>query len=321
MLKIFTSLFLVSLLFNNVIAQTISEKEIFRLEFKGLADTYNFIQDSANSNYCYFYRLEDENKTFIISNNSTSEKFDYAGPEDVKFDSKGNYYSVTGNYKADYGIDNNFLVVNGKVVKNYDYIESYSSYIDASGEYVFIFKENEFYKLGYYSIDNGFRQSEGYENIRPVYNYIEVQSENSEESEAYGNTNFYLNEKGERGFIALRNGKAKILFESSEISTNYSDINESSITNNKNNELSFIAKTGGKFFEKVGNEFVVSGSKEYDKVELANVPLVFNKNNEPVYVAGDSISEYKYNYYLMIGNQRMKPSYKNGKTNKNSFRK
>ncbi|MEO8664740.1 MAG: hypothetical protein ABI462_04520 [Ignavibacteria bacterium] len=304
MIKILTQLFIVSVFFSRLSAQTMTEKEIFRLEYKGMADTYNLIRDSASTNYCYFYRVEDENKTFIISNNSVSEKFDYAGPADVRFDSKGNYYAVTSNYRADYGLDNNFLIVNGKLVKNYDYIESYSSYIDKAGEFVFVFKENELYKLGYYNIDNSsFRQSEGYVNIRPLYRYVESRPGTEEESEGYSGNDFYLNENGERGFIALSDGKATLVFETSEIPTDYSDINESSLTKNKNNELSFIAKAGGKFFEKVGNEFVVSGKKEYDKFELVTVPLTFNNNNDPVYIAGDSINENVYNYYLMTGNK------------------
>ncbi|MDQ3194634.1 MAG: hypothetical protein M3P82_06510, partial [Bacteroidota bacterium] len=316
MIKILTQLLFVSVIFSHTHAQSISEKEIFRLDYKGTTDTYNFVRDSAGSNYCYFYRIDEENKTFIISGSSTSDKFDYASPEDVKFDLKGNYYAVTSNYKADYGIDNNFLIVNGKLVKNYDYIESYSSYINKAGEFVFVFKENDLFKLGYYNIENGFRESKGYENIRPVFKFVQAQYGREEESQGYGNADYFFNENGERAFIAIFNGKANIVFETGEIATDYSDINESSIILNRNNELSFIAKRGGRFFEKIGNEFVVSGAKEYDQFELAYIPLQFDKNNDPVYVAGDSITEANYNYYLVIGNQKQIAEFDNGKSRK-----
>ncbi|MDQ3022145.1 MAG: hypothetical protein M3R36_16465 [Bacteroidota bacterium] len=290
---------------NNLSSQSITEKEIFRLTYKGDADAYNFIYDSSSSNYCYLYRPEDENKVFIISNNSVSEKYDNIYAEDIRFDSEGNYYVIGADFKKDYGVDNNFLIVNGKNVLNYNYIESYNAFINNNEDYVFIFKESEQYKIGYYNIDSGFRKSEGYESIKPIYNYKAIQYHHEGEAEGYRSEDFYLNENGERGFIAISNGKAKIVFETSEIQTTYNDINELSFSKNKNNELSFIAKTGAKFYEKVGNEFVVSGNNAYDKFELVSTPLSFNNTDEPVYTAGDSVGEFKFIYYPVIGNKKI----------------
>lgn len=292
-------------------SQSVTETEVFTLTYEGEADAYSFIADSNSTNYCYFYRDPDAGKTFIISNNSTSEKFDYAGPEDLKFDANGNYFTVTSNMRADYGIDNYFLVVNGKVVRNYDYMESYSSYFNKKGDYVFIFKENELYKIGSYNYNNNtFTQSEGYENLRPLYKFVESYG-GEEGSESYSVDNYYYNVDGERGFVGNKNGKTDLIFESSIIPTDYSDINETSLTLNKNNELSYIAKRGGKFYEKIGNEFVVSGSKEYASQEIATVPLFFDNNNEPVYVAGDSISDTRNIYFIMTGSSRQRVTTEN----------
>ena len=83
---------------------------------------------------------------FIISNKNLSDKYEYIAPEEIIFDSKGNYYAVASDYRADYGINNYFLIVNGKVIKSYDYIEAYSAYINKKNEYVFIFKEKDIYR-------------------------------------------------------------------------------------------------------------------------------------------------------------------------------
>lgn len=306
MKKSFTALSFYFLIISNLFSQSISEKELFRLTFKGDADAYSFIYDSNSTNYCYLYTLPDEKKTFIISNNSTSDKYDFVAGEDIRFDKEGNYYAINTNYKADYGIDNNFLIVNGKNVLNYEYIESYNTYVNNSGEFVFIFKEFDLYKLGYYSLKNGFRKSEGYESIKPLFKSNPVLYQREGDADGYRDSDFYRNEKNERGFVVISNGKAKLIFETTEIPTDYSDINESSLTMNKNNELSFIAKKEGKFYEVMGNEFVVSGNTEYDKFELISMPLIFNKINEPVYVAGDSVSEFKNIYFPVIGSKPVK---------------
>lgn len=309
MMRSFLFFVLFFLQFNVSISQELIEKEILKIDYSGSADIYDFVLDSVSGTYCYAYRIEDQNKSFIISNNSTSEKYDYVMIETIQFDSKGNYYAITSNYKPDYGVDNYFLIVNGKEVRNSNYIDGYSSYINNNGDYVFIFKDNELYRLGYYNIDKGFIESEAYENIKPIYRYVESFGEHEGDGGPVNPENFYRNEKGERGFIANAFNQTKIIFETSSSSYDCSDIYESSVTTNKNNELSFIGKKNGKFFEHVGNEFVVSGNKEYDEFQLAKVPLLFNSGNEPVYSAGDSIGEYKYDYWLMIGNAKQNVKY------------
>lgn len=303
MTKILQFFFLVLICLSSAYSQTISEKELYTLSYKGTIEIYNFTYDQNSGTYCYIYRIEDENKVFIISNNSMSEKYDDVIISDIHFDSKGNYYTNAANYKKDYGIDNNFLVVNGKQVLNFSYIEGHSAYVNSKGEYVFIFKEFDKYKIGYYSVDKGFKGSEAYEYVKPIYsndfsNLVEG------EAEALAENNFYHNENGERGFIALSNAGAKLIFETSVIQTNYSDIHETSLTTNNNNELSFIAKKAGRFYEGVGNELVVSGNKEYDIFETVMPSLLFNSSNEPVYVAADSISDLDYDYYVVAGNQK-----------------
>jgi len=289
-----------------LLSQTISEKEVFNLTYKGNVDSYNFIYDNASGNYCYVYNIPDEGKSFIISKKGLSDKYDYIAPEEIKFDSKGNYYAVTSDYKAEYGINNYFLVANGNVIKSYEYIEAYSSYLNKKNEYVFIFKEKDLYKIGYYSPEKGFRQTDSYDYIRAAFNYVESSGHMEGDMIAYKEEDFFHNDKAERAFIATAKGKSRIIFETSTVKTDYSDINESSLTMNKNNELSFIAKKGGRFYEKGGNEFAVSGSKEYKKFELATAPLLFNSSNEPVYIAGDSVTDYKTEYFLVIGEQIQK---------------
>lgn len=285
--------------------QTITETEIFNLTYKGDADSYFLKYDKSGTNYTYVYRINDENKNFIISPKNLSDKYDYIEPLQILFDKDGNYYTVATNYKEEYGADNYFIVVNGDEVKNYNYIEQYSSFLNKKNEYVFIFKTGEKYRIGYYNINSGFRQSDEYDNIRPAFNTDMLSSKMEGDMVSYDDKYFFRNKNGERAYIATKNGKTSIIFESEEIKTGYGDINEGSLTYNKNNELSYIAKKNGRFYEFAGGEFVVSGGKVYESFDVVSNPLIFNENNEPVYVAGDSTEEYKYSYYVVSGNQKL----------------
>lgn len=273
--KIFL-LFLLVIFSNNTFSQTIDEKEIFSLDYKGNTELYNFIMDEASGNFCYAYLIPDEKKTFLISPKGQSEKYDFIMTFDTKFDSKGNYFTNAGNYESDYGIDNYFLIINGKTIKGLEYIESSSSFIDKKDEYVFIFKIKEDYFIGYAKADGSFRQSEKYDIVKPVYKYFQGRGMEGD-NEQIGDEYFYRNADGERGFIVVKNGKAGLLFGEDIKMTDYSDIHESSLTLDNNNELTFIAKNGGKFYENAGDEFVVSGDIKFNSFDYVTPPVLFNK--------------------------------------------
>ncbi|MBK9334269.1 MAG: hypothetical protein IPM96_18130 [Ignavibacteria bacterium] len=286
------------------IAQTVEEKELFDLKYEGNADIYSFISDEKSGNYCYAYKVPGQEKFFLISRDGESEKYDYFFPFDVKFDSRGNYFAVAVNNVQDYGTDNNFLVVNGKTVKGLEFIETYSSFMNKSDEFVFVFKTGDKFYFGYAKADGSFRQSESYDNIKTMYNSVQERYYDGED----GNTSadyYYYNDKGERGFIIIKDGNAGLKFGDDVTMTEYSDINESSVTFNKNNELSFIAKTGGRFYEKAGNEFAVSGSKVYKSFDYVYPPLMFSSENIPLYSAGDSTGEYSKSVFFVSGSDKL----------------
>jgi len=312
--KIFL-LFLLVIFSNNTFSQTIDEKEIFSLDYKGNTELYNFIMDEASGNFCYAYLIPDEKKTFLISPKGQSEKYDFIMTFDTKFDSKGNYFTNAGNYESDYGIDNYFLIINGKTIKGLEYIESSSSFIDKKDEYVFIFKIKEDYFIGYAKADGSFRQSEKYDIVKPVYKYFQGRGMEGD-NEQIGDEYFYRNADGERGFIVVKNGKAGLMFGEDIKMTDYSDIHESSLTLDNNNELTFIAKNGGKFYENAGDEFVVSGDIKYNSFDYVTPPVLFNKNNEPVYKASDSTEQFTHNKYLVKNNEKLPLNFEQSEVDK-----
>lgn len=299
-----------------LISQTVTEKEIFTLTYNGSADPYSFVYDDKTGLYSYLYYIEGEKNCFLIGNDFVSDKYEYIDVFESRTDSKGNRYTVAGNYSADYGTDNNFLLLNGKEILNFEYIEGYSSFINKDDEYVFVYKKLGSYYIGRYSPDKGLSSSGGYELIRTAYkdtvNYYKEEGENSR----YTVDNFYRDDNGERCFIAVRDGKANLIFETREIKTDYSDINDVSLTKNRNNELTYIAKRKGRFYESTGYELVVSGNKEYKTFPSVYPPVRFNRNNEPVYYGSDSLGENNYSYYAVTGNEKLKVRWKNSLSKK-----
>jgi len=303
MKKTILIIFVLCLLITNGLTQTFTEKEIYKNTYKGKLDANNFIYDKASGTFCYLYSIENENKFFIISNNTVSGKYDYFNFHETCFDSKGNYYSVSTDYKKDYGSDNYFLVVNGKTILDFNYIDGYSSYLNNNNEFVFIFKQFEEFKLGYYSIENGFRSTDGYKVIEPIY-YI-----NKFGYEEEPPIIFLKNEDGERGFVANKGENPIFIFGDKKIPTTCSDINQWSVTFDKYNQLSYIASKKGKLHKSDSEDIIVVGDKEYkDNAELqfSYPPILFNNNNEPVYSAATQIDESLGDNYLVVGNEIQK---------------
>jgi len=70
-----------------------------------------------------------------------------------------------------------------------------------------------------------------------------------------------------------------------------------------NGELVYFAKSKGTFYIECGNAFLVQGNKEYKSFDYVNGPVLFDKNNNPVYTARDSANDYNDKSRIMIGNK------------------
>ena len=80
-------------------------------------------------------------------------------------------------------------------------------------------------------------------------------------------------------------------------SQKYNDINESSVTMNRNNELSYIGKRTEDFMKLTEIDALYQAVKKYKTFQSVYPPLRFNMHNEPVYYCSDSLGENNYDYY------------------------
>jgi hypothetical protein len=276
-------------------SQTITEKEIFDAG-SGAADAYSLYKDSLTGKYYYISYNPDEGKYSIIMPNGKILKYEYVNPESVRFDRNDNYYTITSTYDTVTQVSTYFLVSNDKTVKTFGFADQNSAYINPNGEYEFIYMEpDSTYRIGRYTTSGGFKESEKYELLKPIYSTASAQTEHERPS-------YFTDRNGNRGYVGIKNGKASIIFGSNVMQTNYSDINEYSFVRDNNGDIAYSARRNGKMYDYPQSEFVVAGGKEYKEYGQILGPIMFTKSNVPVYAAGTPIDSFTFKYNLVSGN-------------------
>lgn len=282
------------------ISQTLTEQEIYSDKTKDNVDVYNFITDESTGNYCYIDYNNYTSKYTIKSRYGESEEFSYISAYDIKFDSKGNYYSLVSNYNEDDSLEY-FLIANGETISQFQNAESYSSFVDKNDDFKFVYSEDDSVMIGTYSINNGLTTSEKYVSASPIYRYkFEYEYDID-----LGQEDLFEDKDGNYGFVVSDGATSDILFGDNLIKTPYTDINSNSFIYDKQGSLCYIAKMDGKFFENKGREFVVQGDKKYKEFEYIYPPILINKENVPVYISIDS-TEIGFVYKVVIGDDYQK---------------
>ena len=295
----------------NLRSQSLKETLLYESKDDEFVQVYNYFSDVSTGSYCYIVTNPDNFKYLIKSRYKDSKYYDFISGYYIKFDSKGNYYCIAANY-IDGGYDSSayFLIINGDEVAQVEYAEGYDAYINPDDEYEVVIRENGEYKIMTVSTTSPISYSAGFDKIIPSWRYI---PENAEGEQDY----FFRDENGDRYYIVRKGGKAGFLHGSFFDETPYSDIDNSSITYDRNNRLTYIANRGGNFYEEGGEEFVVQGDKEYSPFVKVFNPVLLNDKNEPVYSAAISQKGIdSYVYSLVIGNEQIQAYTNSEKTQK-----
>jgi hypothetical protein len=299
-------LFLVLTFFVNFsYGQKIDEKLIFTGTGQTTVDAYSFYSD-GNGNYAYVEFDQNTNLSRLITNRGNSEYYDVVN-SDAKFDRGGNNFTTAYNYRKDttYLADKFYLLVNGEMKAEMSNIDSYNAFINSDNEYQCVVTENGNQYIAKYSTDKGLVKTGPYDMIKSIYaewsdSPVKTQTDDKQAP------NLFKNKSGDYGYIILSNGKASIMFGNSVTNTDYTDINESSFTYDRNGALTYIAKTNGQFYSAMGNECVVQGDVKWNDFNYVNMPVKFTKDNIPVYAVMDSIDENTYMSRLIVGNDNYK---------------
>lgn len=292
---------------NISVSQTVREQEIFANENGEMALLYNFVYDRFTGSYCYIDMDPVTFKYVITSRYGISKPYDFLSNYYIKFDALGNYYCVASNYYPAGTYDSTlyYLLINGEEVAQLEYAEAYDGFINPDDKFEFTIRDGEKFKIATVSSTSPIQFSQPFDEIRVAWRYIPLEDSSGEED-------YFVRDSDRHRIYVVRNdGKAFLYHNGHLLSTLYSDIDNSSLNYDKNGQLTYIAKSLGRFWEDDGNEFVVQGSKSYNSYLKVYSPVLFTNANEPVYVVSTGkVGEDNYISNLAVGNE-VKPAYTN----------
>ena len=287
-------------------AQSVNEEEVFSLPDGTTADAWSLVNNGEYGKPVYVNYDAAANKYSILYDGKESGKYEYISSYDIKFDSRGNYY-VLASEVADPNnyIYNYILLVNGDSIASFINAESYNAMMTKDDEFKFTMRTSlepdAMSKIITYSIAGGLSESEEYVFAKPIYKGNTYYGDHEGDM---GGNNYFTDKNGNSGYIVSDGITSTILLGSDVIRTEYTDIDPSSFGYDNNGVLTYIAKIGGQFYTAPGNEFVVQGDKRYQSFDNVYSPVYFTSKNEPVYTGVETISEYSYNSFIVIGDQR-----------------
>lgn len=287
-----TLLFLTFLMFSaSVFAQSVNEKKIASFPQLNSVNAYSFKYDGKTGTYFYSAYDTITQKYTVYSNKGNSVQYNYIDEYSGIFDKDGNYY-VTANNNVD-TVYTYYIIKNGEEVASYEYVDPMWS--EKNGVIYFSCREGGRSYFAEYSVSDGtMKKSPAYDEIYFVYypmTYFD--------SEPIGTVGFTPD--GKAYYVASLNNEKFLVIGGVE-QKHYSDIDLYTFEPDKNGVLTYFAKDIGKFYEERGNAFVVQGDKEYKKFDYIYGPLMFDNNNTPVYIAGDSAGGYIYPQRVVVGN-------------------
>ena len=289
--KIFIVLIFFAYIVSPVFSQSMSEKKIAEFPRFETVDSYWFKYDKPSGTYYYTNYDTTSKKYTIYSNKGNSEPYSFIVDYTGIIDKDGDYYVVASNDVDT--IYTYYLLKNGKEVKTYSFIEP--NWAEKDGVIYFACKDDGKAYFVQYNTSSGIEtRSNPYDEI-----YFVSYPQSYSEGEPVGTVGF--TEDGKPYYVASLNDEKFVVIGDKE-QKHYSDVETYNFTLDKDGVPVYFARDKGKFYEEKGNTFVVQGNKEYNKFDYLYGPVIFDKTNTPVYIAGDSSSNYIYPQKVVIGN-------------------
>ena len=269
-----------------------AQKLITTINTTNQIEPFSFRYNSTSGTWIYADYDTTLKKSTIITSAGKSKEYDYDMSYNSVFDYAGNVYSYTYNTIAETTYTY-YLLRNGQEIATFDYIRD--GWAIDNGILYFYAKENNRVFIAAYDTKTGtLSKGKSYEDI-----YLVNFPQDYYEGEPQGSIGF--TKTGEPYYAAIENNEKFLVIGNSE-QKHYSDIDWYMMKTDNNGELTYLAKGAGSFYAEKGNTFVVQGLKEYKSFDYVYGPVIFDKDNNPVYTASDSVGEYKYRTRLMTGN-------------------
>lgn len=274
-----------------------AQKLIATINTDNRVEPYSFKYNKTDGAFVYADYDTTKKKNVLFTSKGKSGEYDFAMIYSALFDNAGNSYSYAYNNIAD-TVYKYYLIKNSEEVASFDYVsDGWDIY---NGVIYFYAKENNRAFIASYDTRSGIL-SRGKE-----YNEIFLINFRDDyyEGEPVGTIGFTSD--GRPFYLASENNMKFIVIGTTE-QKHYSDVDAYMVKKDNSGGLAYIAKSKGTFYTEKGNTFLVQGNKEYKSFDFVYGPAVFDKLNNPVYVASDSIGEYLYRSRLVVGNKEGQP--------------
>lgn len=262
-------------------SQTVDEKMLADFSFLQNVESYSFYLDTVSGTYMYLNYDTLTKQSKLYSNKGNSSTYGNINYYNSIFDKEGNYFTIVSNNVTDTTYVY-FILRNGVEIANYNNINM--NWGEKNGAIYFVIYEDSNAYLVKYDISSGtFTKGKKYDEI-----YLCYYPYRDEEGEAEGQigftndgTPYYIAKAGDEKFVVAGTTELK----------HYSDIDSYNFKLDNDGNFVYIAKSQGELFN-AGYTFLVQGSKEYKAYDYVYGPILIDKSNNPIYLAGDSSNEY-----------------------------
>jgi len=270
-----------------------AQKLITTINTANKVEGYFFKYDRNSGGYVYSDYDSTKKKSVIVTPKGNSAEYDFEMAYNTIFDNIGNSYTVTYNNFQD-SLYKYFLLKNNSEIASFDFIAD--GWDINNGMLYFYAKDGgKYYFTAYNTVTGEISKGKPYDEI-----YLANFTEQYYEDEPRGKIG-YSND-GRPFYLASNNGE-KFFVIGSEEQKHYSDIDWYMTKKDNSGELVYFAKSKGNFYAERGNAFLVQGKKEYKPFDYVTGPVLFDKNNTPIYTASDSAKDLYYRTRIMIGNR------------------
>jgi hypothetical protein len=299
-IKILAILFLIS---GAVFSQTVSEKLIVKLPADQDINYYSVKFDQATGSFAYEHTDTAAKVSYMVTAKGNSGNFAGINEYSAYFDKAGNVYYIAFNVQQDTEYTY-FLLKNTEVIATFQYIND--NWIERNGKLYFTAKENGKTFMALLDLSSGaITKQYAYDDILLVY-----YPDTATEGEPIGYPGFTSN--GKLYYVASENSQKFVVIDGEE-QKRYADIDPYFFGTDKNGSLYYVASSSGTVYDSQGNTFLVLGTTEYKKFDNVYGPVMFDNNNNPIYIGADNNTKSNtYPQQLMAGNDPIGIKYTGG---------
>ncbi len=282
----------------SALSQTPGEKMLASIPpSNSYTDAYSFKYSPITGAWVYSSYDTTSRMYTLVTSKGSSRPYNFAMQYNAIFDYDGNVYTIASETVSD-TVYNYYIIKNNEAVTGaYSFISE--GWAEKNGVIYFSAQENGKYYFVSYDMKSGaITKSRQYDDVRLVYVPIMFS-----EGEPLGYVGF--TKEGKPYYVATVNNESFFVIGDQE-QKHYADIGYYEVKMDANDAPVYIAKDNGKLYETRGNTFVVQGTKEYKKFDWIYGPIIFDKDNNPIYVGQDSTGEYLYRSTIMSGGNALK---------------